>query len=53
MRTIGVIRGYVEQVRDSIGTLLREGLETRGLDVPEWTGTHAEDPAWFKPGGPR
>ena len=48
-----VIRGYVEQVRDSIGTLLREGLEERGLDIPDWTGSHAEDPAWFKPRGPR
>ena len=43
-----VIQGYVEQVRDSIGVLLREGLADRGWDVPEWAGQHADDPAWFR-----
>ncbi len=43
-----VIQGYVEQVRDSIGALLRQGLEDRGWDVPEWTGMQVEDPAWFQ-----
>lgn len=45
-----LIQKYVEQVRDSIGVLLREGLETRGWEVPEWTGQHAPDPAWFRRG---
>ena len=45
-----VIQKYVEQVRDSIGVLLREGLAQRGWEVPDWAGEHAEDPAWFKRG---
>ena len=45
-----VIQKYVEEVRDSIGVLLREGLAQRGWEVPEWAGEHAEDPAWFKRG---